>query len=243
VKLSDAGDAVDRNFNCRGYNAVKKIALSLIALAASGAYVWVERGPLAPADGQLTLGPAKVNGKAAPTPAPSVSATRFMPTDVVPPRTKDESLLIQRMPAETPLLVRSQAFDLPTPASSTTPPNVPLPRVRPATVSFGARVVPAAMAVAAGLADGTFTGPPADAYYGQVQVEAIVQDGRIAAIKVLQYPSDRRTSVVINRQALPMLRDEVISAQVPNVDIISGATLTSEAFIQSLTAALRGARA
>jgi uncharacterized protein with FMN-binding domain len=220
---------------------VKKIALSLIALAASGAYVWVERGPLAPADDRLTLVPAKVDGKAAP--APSVSATRSMPTDVVPPRTKDESLLIQRMPAETPLLVRSQAFDLPTPASLTTPPNVPHPRVRPATVSFGAQVVPAAMAVAAGLADGTFTGPPADAYYGQVQVEAIVQDGRIAAIKVLQYPSDRRTSVVINRQALPMLRDEVISAQVPNVDIISGATLTSEAFIQSLTAALRGARA
>ena len=97
--------------------------------------------------------------------------------------------------------------------------------------------------VAAGFADGTFTGPAADAYYGDVQVQATVQGGQIVAIKVLQYPSDRRTSVAINRQALPMLRDEVISAQSPNIDIISGATLTSEAFIQSLTAALRGARA
>ncbi len=74
-------------------------------------------------------------------------------------------------------------------------------------------------------------------------MQAIVQSGRIVAIKVLQYPSDRRTSVAINRQALPMLRDEVISAQSAQVDIISGATLTSEAFIQSLTAALQGARA
>ena len=40
-----------------------------------------------------------------------------------------------------------------------------------------------------------------------------------------------------------MLRDEVVSAQSANVDIISGATLTSEAFIRSLDAALRQATA
>ena len=70
-----------------------------------------------------------------------------------------------------------------------------------------------------------------------------MQNGQLAGIKVLRYPSDRRTSVAINRQALPMLRDEVISAQTSEVDIISGATLTSEAFIRSLRGALGGARA
>ena len=54
-------------------------------------------------------------------------------------------------------------------------------------------------------------------------------------------PSDRRTSVMINRQALPMLRDEVVQAQSANVDVISGATLTSEAFIRSIGGALQQA--
>ena len=88
------------------------------------------------------------------------------------------------------------------------------------------------------LADGTYTGPTTDAYYGSIQVQVSVQGGHIADLRVLKYPSDRRTSVAINRQALPMLRDEVISAQSANVDIVSGATLTSEAFIQSLGGAL-----
>ena len=86
--------------------------------------------------------------------------------------------------------------------------------------------------------DGSYTGPVVDAYYGLMQIEAIIKGGRLAAIRVLQYPNDRRTSVFINRQALPMLRDEVITAQSANVDIVSGATLSSEAFIRSLGAAM-----
>ena len=90
--------------------------------------------------------------------------------------------------------------------------------------------------------DGTYTGPVVDAYYGLIQIAAIIQGGQLVGIKVLKYPSDRRTSVFINEQALPLLQDEVISAQSANVDIISGATLTSEAFIRSLGAALTKAK-
>lgn len=93
-----------------------------------------------------------------------------------------------------------------------------------------------------GLVDGTYTGPAANAYYGNVQIQAIVQNGRITALRALQYPSDRRTSLFINSQALPMLRDEVIAAQSARVDIISGATLTSRAFIRSLSQALQRAQ-
>lgn len=93
-----------------------------------------------------------------------------------------------------------------------------------------------------GYADGAYTGPAEDAYYGLVQVQAIVQNGRLVAIKVLQYPSHRRTSVFINRQALPALRDEVVKAQSADVDIISGATLTSKAFIRSVDAAMKQAK-
>ncbi len=86
--------------------------------------------------------------------------------------------------------------------------------------------------------DGAYTGPVVDAYYGLMQIQAIIKGGRLDSIRVLKYPNDRRTSIFINRQALPMLRNEVITAQSANVDIVSGATLSSEAFIQSLGAAM-----
>lgn len=90
--------------------------------------------------------------------------------------------------------------------------------------------------------DGSFTGDSADASYGNVQVAAIVSGGKLVDVNVLQYPNSHDTSVAINQQALPMLKQEAIQAQNPNnIQIISGATLTSEAFIQSLTSALNQA--
>ena len=120
--------------------------------------------------------------------------------------------------------------------------DIPVSRLRPPylTTQYLARTA-ITLAANTGFADGTYTGPAVDVYYGLVQIQAIVQGGQPVAIRVLQYPSDRSTSVYINRQALPMLRDEVISAQTANVDIISGATLTSEGFIFSLGAALKQA--
>ena len=87
-------------------------------------------------------------------------------------------------------------------------------------------------------ANGTYTGPVTDAYYGSMQIQAIVTGGKLAGVRVLQYPNDRGTSIAINSQALPMLQNEVIAAQSANVDIISGATLSSDAFIRSLNGAL-----
>ncbi len=86
--------------------------------------------------------------------------------------------------------------------------------------------------------DGAYTGPVVNAYYGLMQIQAIIKGGRLASIRVLQYPNDRRTSIFLNRQALPILRDEVIRAQSAYVDTVSGATLSSDAFIQSLGAAM-----
>ncbi|WP_157866092.1 FMN-binding protein [Mesorhizobium japonicum] len=130
-----------------------------------------------------------------------------------------------------------------TPSFAVTPAiYIPVPQPRPAYPNAPVRVVRVGMKPAAhGYADGVYTGPTADAYYGIIQIQALVQGGQLTALKVLKYPSDRRTSVNINRQALPMLRDEAISAQSADVDIISGATLTSRAFIQSLRGALKKA--
>ena len=90
--------------------------------------------------------------------------------------------------------------------------------------------------------DGTYTGSEADAYYGWVKVQAVIQNGKISDVKFLEYPNDRRTSQRINAQVMPWLQQEAIQAQSARVNIISGATLTSEAFVHSLQAALDSAR-
>jgi len=89
--------------------------------------------------------------------------------------------------------------------------------------------------------DGTYTGPQVDVYYGIVEVQVNVKNGKIANVNFLQYPSDRRTSQRINNIAMPYLQQEAIQAQSARVNIISGATLTSEGFMMSLDAALKSA--
>ncbi|HUD81105.1 MAG TPA: FMN-binding protein [Patescibacteria group bacterium] len=86
--------------------------------------------------------------------------------------------------------------------------------------------------------DGNYTGSVANAYYGNVQVEATISGGKLTAVKFLQYPNTHSTSVLINQQAIPYLQQEAIQAQSSKVQLISGATFTSQAFTQSLANAL-----
>jgi uncharacterized protein with FMN-binding domain len=91
--------------------------------------------------------------------------------------------------------------------------------------------------------DGSYTGSPADAQYGYIQVKAIIKNGKITDVQFLQAPNDRNRSIMINQYADPQLTSEAIQAQNANVDIITGATDSSEAFIQSLSDALTQAKA
>jgi uncharacterized protein with FMN-binding domain len=90
--------------------------------------------------------------------------------------------------------------------------------------------------------NGQYTGSTEDAFYGLVRVMAVISGGRLTEVRFLQYPNDRSTSVQINSQAMPYLQQEAIKAQSAKVDIVSGATYTSQAFIQSLKIALNSAR-
>lgn len=90
--------------------------------------------------------------------------------------------------------------------------------------------------------DGIYTGSAANAFYGYIQVQATINGGRITNVVFVQYPNDQDRSIRINQQADPMLTEEAIQAQSAQVDIISGATDTSEAFIQSLSSALQQAK-
>ncbi|HAE82418.1 MAG TPA: FMN-binding protein [Ktedonobacter sp.] len=105
-------------------------------------------------------------------------------------------------------------------------------------------VVPAAPGTPSSLfKDGSYTGSVADALWGYIQVKAVIQNGKITDVQFLQYPNERDRSVMINSYADPQLTSEAIQAQSANVDIVTGATDSSEAFIQSLSDALSQAKA
>jgi uncharacterized protein with FMN-binding domain len=69
-------------------------------------------------------------------------------------------------------------------------------------------------------------------------VQVIVSGGKITDVKALQYPTDRPQSAYISSVAIPYLHDEVLKAQSAQIDIISGATFTSDSYAQSLQSAL-----
>ena len=84
----------------------------------------------------------------------------------------------------------------------------------------------------------TYTGPSVDMRWGPVQVSIIVQGTKILAVNATA-PTERQRSAEINQQALPLLQQQILKQQgIKNVYAISGATMTSEAYGQSLQNAL-----
>jgi uncharacterized protein with FMN-binding domain len=88
----------------------------------------------------------------------------------------------------------------------------------------------------------TFTGPAVSYFFGTAQVQVTLQNGRITDVTALQLPNEGRSGW-ISQQVEPMLRSEVLSAQSGQINLISGATYTSDAYAQSLQAALDQAHA
>ena len=84
----------------------------------------------------------------------------------------------------------------------------------------------------------TYTGSVAQTRWGPVQVKITVQDGKLTKVTVMQQPNGNQRDQEINDQALPILIDETVSAQSAKIDMVSGATVTSEGYLQSLQAAI-----
>lgn len=93
-----------------------------------------------------------------------------------------------------------------------------------------------------GYKNGTYVGSVQDAFYGNIQVQAVISNGKITAVNFLQFPNDNRTSQNVNSQADPILAQEAIQAQSANVNIVSGASQSSQAFQASLADALAQAK-
>ncbi|MGN5380669.1 FMN-binding domain-containing protein [Streptomyces sp. MUSC 14] len=76
-------------------------------------------------------------------------------------------------------------------------------------------------------------GTAVDTVKGVFQVEVTFRGDRIAAVRMLQAPHHPQT-----RWAVPELVTETLKAQSAHIDSVSGATITSQGYKESLQAAL-----
>lgn len=128
-------------------------------------------------------------------------------------------------------MVSGAAANSAVPASSTTPSATATPTTQAQATATPRPTAGTTRSVA---------GPVVDDQFGQVQATITVTGSKITNVSIIA-PQDNPRSANINQQAVPMLQQETLQAQSANVNVISGATITSEAYIQSLQGALQSA--
>ena len=97
----------------------------------------------------------------------------------------------------------------------------------------GARTTTAATPVVA-----TYDGAAASTRYGDVQVRITVTDGALTSAEAIAYPSGDQRNEQINGYAIPILNDEATAAGSAQISMVSGASVTSRGYVQSLQDAL-----
>ncbi len=226
------------------FRALRKLLLSTFVVFTFAIYALHERlstesdGGVIPTEITLDTDPGSTPIAMVPTPTATVptatvpptntplpSATPVPATNTVPATSKAiaPTVVVAMAASDTPVRPTNTLV----PTDTLIPTNTPVP---PTATSDGL------------YRNGKYTGDVADAFYGNVQVRVTISSGKISAVQFLNYPHDRRTSVAINSYAVPYLKTEAIRAQSASVDLVSGATLTSQAFIESLRTALAKAQ-
>lgn len=122
------------------------------------------------------------------------------------------------------------------PPASSAPANTPGPT--PSESSASSSSSPASSASSTGLADGTYQGESTSTRWGPVQVQITVSGGKITDVQAIDYPSGNGRDQQINSYAIPILTSEALDAQSAQIDMVSGATVTSRGYITSLQSAL-----
>ena len=108
----------------------------------------------------------------------------------------------------------------------------------PAATSTTPAAATATPSATSGSVSGSATGDAVDTRYGAAQVRVTVADGKITKIEALQLQGNEPRSVEISSSAEPVLREEALAAQSAQIDVVSGATFTSESYAESLQSAL-----
>jgi uncharacterized protein with FMN-binding domain len=120
--------------------------------------------------------------------------------------------------------------------SSTSSATTPSPSSTPSSSSSSSS--PSSSPSSSSSAAKTYDGDAVGTQYGDVQVQITVAGGKITAAQVLQVPWNDHRDQEINSYAVPVLNSEVVQAQSANIDMVSGATFTSDGYIQSLQSAI-----
>ncbi|WP_353813813.1 FMN-binding protein [Agromyces sp. SYSU T00266] len=84
----------------------------------------------------------------------------------------------------------------------------------------------------------TVDGAVVDTKYGTVQVQVVVDAEVIVDLVAVKLTDSSDTSIEVSARAAPILREEILAAQSTEVENVSGATYTSEAYRSSVQSAL-----
>ena len=193
--------------------------------AASGTAAPLPRAPEAPVDAPVTTSDVTPTPTptetpiASSTPTPSASASAAATKSATKPAAK-KSATKKSSGAGTSANATSDTAPSASAAPTPTPDPTPAPKVAK---------------------DQTVTGATAQTRWGPVQVQITVKDGKIVDAVGLQYPNGDRRSQWISEQAIPWLVEETLTEQSANVQIIGGATYTSNGWRQSLASAMQKA--
>jgi uncharacterized protein with FMN-binding domain len=85
------------------------------------------------------------------------------------------------------------------------------------------------------------TGDPVQTRWGTVQVQITVSNGKIVQARPVQEPDENSHDLEVDQDAVPVLNQEAVSAQSAHIDAVSGATVTSDGYVQSLQSAIDAA--
>jgi uncharacterized protein with FMN-binding domain len=118
----------------------------------------------------------------------------------------------------------------------------------PVTLDERAKAVktPRALATPAPMISGRGTrsalGPAMTTPFSAIQVRAFVTGNRLTGIETVLLTGDGPHTEALNSRAEPILRESALKAGGADVDVVSGATSTSEIWLDSLRGAIRKAR-
>jgi uncharacterized protein with FMN-binding domain len=83
----------------------------------------------------------------------------------------------------------------------------------------------------------TYKGSTVSTQWGPIQATVTVRNKKITDVKVASTTHSARSSI-LDSEAFPTLRQEVLQAQSAHVNTVSGATQVSQAYLQSVESAL-----
>jgi uncharacterized protein with FMN-binding domain len=139
------------------------------------------------------------------------------------------------------LSFKTHSTSIATPPAAIGAPNPTTPTSTPSSATHTSRTGSTSSSSAtssSASATKTVSGDAADTRYGPIQVRITVTKGKLTNAIATEYPAQDPRDYQINSYAIPQLNQEAVAAGSAHIDVVSGATYTSDGYAQSLQSAL-----